>query len=310
MSVLINGLLPIFALILLGTALKQARFIPEESWSGMERIAYYIFFPALLIETIYKADFGDLAATQTAAGLLVGILLLLALMLVVRPPLQRALGIDSASYSSLYQGTTRWNAFIVLAIAGEIAGAKGLTVVAIAIGAMIVPINIVNIPVVAMLGHWEGERPSPIRQVLRNPLILGTLAGLLLNFSGLRLPVPVETTLGLLGRISLPLGLLLVGAGLRLRMPGEAIVTVAIGSAIKLLFMPFVLGGSAYMFGVRGEELVIVALCGAGPAAMNGYLVAREMGGDAPLFAALVTAQTFLAMATIPIVIAVAQWVG
>ncbi len=310
MSVLINGLLPIFALILLGTALKQARFVPEESWPGMERIAYYIFFPALMIETLYKADFGELAATQTAIALFLGIAFLLALMLIVRPPLQRALGIDSPAYSSLYQATTRWNTFIILAIAGEIAGAKGLTVVAIAVGAMVVPINVVNIPVVAMLGHWEGERPNPMRHIVRNPLILGTIAGLLLNFSGLKLPMPAETVLGMLGRISLPLGLLLVGAGLKFRMPREAIATIAAGSVIKLLLMPLVLGASAYLFGVRGEELVIVALCGAGPAAMNGYLVAREMGGDAPLVAGLITVQTFLAMATIPIVIAIAQWVS
>ena len=310
MTILINALLPIFALILLGAALKAANFVSDESWPGMERIAYYIFFPALMIQSIYEADFGELAAAQTAAGLFTGILIMLALMFVVRPLLQPALGISSPSYSSLYQATTRWNAFIILAIAGEIAGPTGLTIVAIAIGAMVVPINLVNIPVVAMLGDREGTRPHLLLQVIKNPLILGVSAGLLLNFSGLKLTVPAETLLGLLARISLPLGLLLVGAGLKLRMPGGSLAAIATGTAIKLVLMPFVLGACAWLFGVRGQELMIVALCGAGPSAMNGYLVAREMGGDAPLFAALVTVQTAVAFATIPLVIAVAQWMG
>lgn len=310
MTILINALLPIFALILLGAALKAANFVSDESWPGMERIAYYIFFPALMIQSIYEADFGELAAAQTAAGLFTGILIMLALMFVVRPLLQPALGISSPSYSSLYQATTRWNAFIILAIAGEIAGPTGLTIVAIAIGAMVVPINLVNIPVVAMLGDREGTRPHLLLQVIKNPLILGVSAGLLLNFSRLKLPVPAETLLGLLARISLPLGLLLVGAGLKLRMPGGSLAAIATGTAIKLVLMPFVLGACAWLFGVRGQELMIVALCGAGPSAMNGYLVAREMGGDAPLFAALVTVQTAVAFATIPLVIAVAQWMG
>ena len=310
MTILINALLPIFALILLGAALKAANFVSDESWPGMERIAYYIFFPALMIQSIYEADFGELAAAQTAAGFFIGILIMLALMFVVRPLLQPALGISSPSYSSLYQATTRWNAFIILAIAGEIAGPTGLTIVAIAIGAMVVPINLVNIPVVAMLGDREGTRPHLLLQVIKNPLILGVSAGLLLNFSRLKLPVPAETLLGLLARISLPLGLLLVGAGLKLRMPGGSLAAIATGTAIKLVLMPFVLGACAWLFGVRGQELMIVALCGAGPSAMNGYLVAREMGGDAPLFAALVTVQTAVAFATIPLVIAVAQWMG
>ncbi|MCB1463546.1 MAG: AEC family transporter [Nitratireductor sp.] len=310
MSILLNSLLPVFLLILLGAALRTTRFVPEESWPGMERIAYYIFFPALLIQTLYQADFGELAATKVAAGLIAGILSMLVAMIVVRPLLQPVLGIGSASYSSLYQATTRWNAFIILAIAGEIAGARGLTIVAIAIGTMIVPINIFNIPVVAMLGDKHETKVNPLRQIAGNPLIVGVAAGLALNFSGLRLPVPLEVTMGLLGRISLPLGLLLVGAGLKLRLPGQAIVTVAVGTVIKLLVMPAILVLGAWLFGVRGEDLLIVALCGAGPAAMNGFLVARELGGDAPLFAAMVTAQTLAAFVTIPLVILVAGWLG
>ncbi|MCG6858158.1 MAG: AEC family transporter [Salaquimonas sp.] len=310
MSILLNSLLPVFLLILLGAGLRAARFISEDSWPGMERISYFIFFPALLIQTLYKADFGELAATQAAAGLFAGTVVLLALMLLVRPLLQPALGITPASYSSLYQATTRWNAFIILAIAGEIAGTRGLAIVAIAIGVMVVPINVVNIPVVAMLGDRRGTRVNSLLQIAGNPLIVGVVIGLILNFSGLRLPAPAETTLELLARISLPIGLLLVGAGLKVRLPGAAVATVAVGTAIKLVLMPMVLGFGAWLFGARGDDLMIVALCGAGPTAMNGYLVARELGGDAPLFAALVTAQTVVAFATIPMVIMIAGWIG
>ena len=120
----------------------------------------------------------------------------------------------------------------------------------------------------------------------------------------------MDTTLELLARIALPLGLLLVGAGLRIRMPGKDVVAVFAASFVKLLVMPLFLGVAAWATGMRGADLSAVVLCGAGPSAMNAYLLAKQMGGDAPLFAAMVTAQTVLSFVTIPLVMALAQWMA
>jgi malonate transporter len=310
MNVLIESLLPIFLLIMLGWALKRVGFVAEESWPGMERITFYVLFPALLIQTITHADFGDLAAAGASAGFALGTMLLLILMVIAKPLLQPALGLSSPSYSSLYQGVTRWNAFIVLAVAEKIATPDMLAVVAIAIGVMIIPINIFNIAVIATWCRTEGEKSSRFKHIATNPLILGVVAGAAIRVSGLSIPGPVETSMAMLARVALPFSLILVGAGLRLKLPGGAYGAIAVGTILKLLLMPALLGGSAWLFGVRGEELVIVALCGAGPSAMNGYVVARQMGGDAPLFAALVTVQTIVAFFTIPLVLAVAELAG
>lgn len=310
MTILIESLLPVFLLIVFGVALRRMRFVAEEGWAGMERISYFVFFPALLFQTIYKADFSELAAARSAGGFAIGIAVLLVLMLVARPALQWALGITAPAYSSLYQSVTRWNAFIVLAITEKIASPDMLAVVAVGIAVMLIPINIVNVAVVTALGEKDGPRQNVALQIAHNPLILSVLAGIAVRSAGLELPIPATTTIELLARISLPLGLILLGAGLRLRMPGAAIATVAVGAALKLLLMPLVLGGAAWALGVRGEELAIVALCGAGPSAMNGYLLARELGGDAPLLAAIVTAQTVVAFFTIPLVLALAGMPG
>lgn len=308
--VLVESLTPIFLLILLGAALKQASFISEDGWWGMERLSYYLFFPALLFQTLYQADFSRIAEGKSAAGFLVGIAVLMALMLALRPVFQSVLSLTPASYSSLFQAATRWNAFVVLAIVERIAGPDMLAIVAIGIGAMVVPINIVNIGVVAALGDTDGPRPGWVHQLVRNPLILSVLFGLMLRATNVSLPTTAETVVELLARISLPLGLILVGVGLRLRMPGKAMATVATGTALKLFLMPLMLAGAAWLFGVRGEELAIVALCGAGPSAMNGYVVARELGGDAPLLASTVTVQTAMAFFTIPIVLTLARMPG
>ncbi|MFZ1813005.1 MAG: AEC family transporter [Rhizobiaceae bacterium] len=302
---LVDSLLPVFMIIITGFVLKRISLLGDEGWSGLERISYFVFLPLLLFRTIANTDFTALATTGLAAGFLCATLLLLASMFAVRPLLQGALGVSAPAYSSIYQGVTRWNAFVTLAIAERMDVASALSVVAIGIGVMIVPINLVNILAMAAWGErGEKARPSFWRLVVTNPLIVGVVAGMIWNASGLVMPGPIDTSIDILSRVSLPLGLLLVGAALRVRMPGREIAAVVVASLLKLFVQPLFLTVAAWLFGVRGGELMIVALCGAGPSAMNGYVVARQLGGDAPLFAAIVTLQTALSFLTIPIIMA------
>ncbi|MEZ5872278.1 MAG: AEC family transporter [Nitratireductor sp.] len=310
MDALLQSLLPIFLIIILGGVLKRHLITSEEGWVGMERLGYFVLFPILLARTLYRTDFASLSAGTAALAFLIACLALLATMYLIRAFLQPLLGLEDRGYSSFYQSTTRWNAFVILAIAEQMGSGPWLAIVAIAIGTMIVPINIVNIMVLTALGRGSGNQQSFVMQVIRNPLIVGVAIGLGINASGLSIPGPLDITLELLARITLPLGLLLIGAGLRVRMPGRDMVAVALSSALKLFMMPFFFGTAAWLLGISGQEFMAMVLCGTGPTAMNGYLLARQMGGDAPMFAAMVTAQTALSFFTIPLVMAIAQWVG
>lgn len=310
MLAIFESLLPIFALIVLGYTIKRSGFIAEDAWGGMEKLGYYVFFPALLIPTLYRADFGELSATGAALGFFVGIMVLMGILTAVRRPVQAVFSLSSGSYTSLFQGISRWNAFIALAIAERLFGPEGLTIVAIGIGAMIIPINIVNVFVLIAHGEKEGEMPPVMQQIITNPLIVAVVVGLLMKFSNLPVYGPLETFIDLLGRISLPLGIILVGAGLRLRMPGSEAVAVAFATAVRLLAVPLLLVGVSMLFGVRGNELTVIALCGGVPTAMNGYLLAKQMGGDAPLMASIVTAQTLFSFLTIPLVLQLVQLFG
>jgi malonate transporter and related proteins len=68
--------------------------------------------------------------------------------------------------------------------------------------------------------------------------------------------------------------------------------------------MPMVALGLAVWFGLSGDSLVIVAICAAVPTSTSAYVLARQMGGDAPLLAQIITLQTILAAITMPIAIA------
>ena len=73
---------------------------------------------------------------------------------------------------------------------------------------------------------------------------------------------------------------------------------------LKLMVMPVLAIALALWFGISGSSLVIVAVCAAVPTSSSAYVMARQMGGDAPLLAQIITLQTILAALTMPIVIA------
>ena len=109
-----------------------------------------------------------------------------------------------------------------------------------------------------------------------------------------------------LGRCSLALGLLVVGAGLHLEGLRRPKAAALIAVALKLAVMPLIAISLGHGFGLSGSNLAVVACCAAVPCASNSYVLARQMGGDAPLLAQILALQTALAVFTMPIFIALA----
>jgi malonate transporter len=140
--------------------------------------------------------------------------------------------------------------------------------------------------------------------IVQNPFIWSCVIGLALNPIASAIPRPVDVFIDSLGRSSLALGLLIVGAGLR---PGELMrprAATLIACVLKLIVMPAIAIALALAAGLSGANLTVVACCASVPTASNAYILARQMGGDAPLMAQILTVQTVLAIITMPIAIA------
>jgi predicted permease len=140
--------------------------------------------------------------------------------------------------------------------------------------------------------------------VLTNPLIWACAIGLAVNVTHLPLPQVWHDVAEALGRSSLGIGLLVTGAGLQLAGIFRPSLAASIAVFLKLILMPVLGVALALWFGISGPSLVIVAVCSAVPTSSSAYVLARQMGGDAPLLAQIITLQTILAAATMPIAIA------
>lgn len=306
MLAIFESILPIFLLIGVGIALRRSPLIAEAAWPGMEQLAYWFLYPSLLFVTIYNASFDGLQIDAMLAALLIAIAAMSALVLALWPGLARLGLVSTHEYSSIFQTSIRWNGFIALPIAQKIFPPEGAAVVALVMAVIIVPINVASVFVVMRFANREVGLARTLARVALNPLIIGSLLAIMLRFSPLPLYEPVNETLRLVGNAALGLGLLAIGSGLRLGDLASVRFAVWLPVVLKLVVFPIVLIGLSLAFGIRGPQLVYLALCAAVPTAMNGYLLARQLGGDAELYAAVTTLQTALSFFTIPIVLAIA----
>lgn len=306
MGVVLGALAPVFLLIVLGFVLKKTLMRLETQWHGLERLVYYVLFPALLIETLARANLASVPVAGVGGALLLSALLMSGLCLGLRPFLAGR-GIDGPAFTSIFQGATRWQTYVALAVAGNLYGDLGLALASVA---MVAIIPLVNVFSVAVLAHYASPERQSVRTivmtVVRNPLIWACAIGLAINLSHLPLPKVWHEVAEALGRSSLAIGLLVTGAGLHLEGLFRPSAAAALTVFVKLIVMPVMAAALALLFGLSGPNLVIVVSCSAVPASSSAYVLARQMGGDAPLLAQIITLQTILAALTMPIAIALA----
>ncbi len=202
----------------------------------------------------------------------------------------------SRVYAATFQTAFRFNSYVGLAIAGGLHGQAGLAAIGILIGFMVPIANVASVLMLARHSesHW-------LREIVLNPLIIATAGGIGFSLAGIALPALLGTTLGLLAQASLPLGLVAVGAGLRIRGLHSHPGTLWYGVAVKLLVLPAIAWGLAAAFGLSGVYFHTAVLLAALPVSTVAYVLAKRMGGDGDTIAAQVMLSTLLSALTLPL---------
>lgn len=292
-------LLPDFALILLGVALRRWMHLGDHFWGGIEKLVYFIFFPALLLHAMLRAhlDFSTAgpiiltAVASLATGMVFALLPRYFRQWQGKP-------LKPLHFASLFQCGFRFNSYIGLAVAGMLFGTPGIVLMGLILGVCVPWVNITAVWMLAR--HAEA---GLLRELLRNPLIWGTLLGLLLNIAGFTAPLPLQNFLGRLADASIALGLLAVGAALRLDRQQQmgAYGLASWYLAVKLLAMPTVALVVGHLLGLSGLNYAVVVLFAGLPTASSAFILATRMGGDGNSVAWQISAGTLLSMLTLPL---------
>ncbi len=284
-------LLPDFLLILLGFILVRFTHLDKNIWTSAEKLVYYLLFPALLFNAINQTRF-DWGGTYTMI-FVAGIAFFSAMGLsfiskwIFKP--------TDLSWSSGFQTAFRFNSYIAFAAAGRLAGEEGVALMALISGCLV--------PIANAAAVWSLAKHSEshiFKELIKNPLIIATVLGLISNVLGLRMPDYLALSLSRLGAASIALGLLSVGAGLMWVKSKKDGALVAYWTGIKLLACPAIALFFGKYFDLPQAQLNSVVLFAAMPTATSAYVLANRMGGDGPLVAICISVMTLAAALTLP----------
>lgn len=297
MTAWLDAFVPAFGLLALGALLRRRLLREDAFWSGVERLVFHALLPCLLAGAISAVDLSRLPL----GGMALSVWGALAVGTAGSVVLSRGFGLGHAAMTSVLQGGIRFNTVMALAVAGGVFGAPGLAFGAVATGLIVPAVQVITTLAFALGGGRGQLRPlGVLRQVASNPLILGCATGFCLSALG-GLPAGVGPLVRALGQASVALGLLAVGAALGAEALRDRVPVQAATSALKLLAMPAITFGLANLVGVDPLPAAVLALFMAQPTAPTAYVQARLMGGDAPLIAAMTTAQHLAAVLTLPL---------
>ncbi len=275
-----KAVLPMCLVMALGYGTRRLGWLRREEISTINKIAFRIFLPCLLYYNIYCSDlsgsFDPLLMAYAVGGVLLTFGLALGYTLLTEKLPERR--------GVLIQGMFRSNYVIMgIPVATALLGADQLGTVSILI-AVIVPLF--NMLAVVVLEVFRGQKPKPLHilcQIAKNPLVIGSVLGILTLVAGIRLPHILEQTIQSVSAIASPLQLFLLGAFFQfsgLKTYRRELVTVSIA---KLIVSPGLFLGLGALLGFRGVAFVSLIGIFASPTAVNSFTMAQQMGGDAEL---------------------------
>ena len=276
----LNAIVPIFVVIAVGYLAKRGGIIREAEVPRMNAVAFKVFMPLMCFYNVYHSELSASVRPRLFVFTFAAILLVFAasLLFAVRCVSERS------RRAVVVQGLYRSN-YLILGVpfVAGLVGENELGVAAV-MGALIAPTF--NVLAVVLLESYNGKKPG-IRKlaldIAKNPLILGSLAGLVFLVLGITLPAPLETAARDMARVASPLMLFLLGAFFHFGDAREHWRELAAVTLGRLVVIPAAALSAAVALGFRGADLATLIAVFASSTAVASFTMAEQMGGDAKL---------------------------
>lgn len=288
-SIAFHAIVPLFLIIAMGFGVKRLGWIGPEDVRRFNKVCFYTFMPVMLFYNIYTSDFSHAVRLPYAlfvVGMALAMILLAFLITLAaeKTPERRGVMIQAAFRSNFV--------LLGLPIAEELLPGANFGITALMI-AIVVPIY--NMMSVVVLEYFRGGKPRAgevLLAVVKNPLILGSVAGLLVRALHITLPDVLVSFTGKMNSAATPLILLLLGASFEVRQLSRYKKQLLVCVGLRLLVFPGAILALAAAIGLRGIEFVTLLAMTAAPTAVNSFNMAQQLGGDSQLAGSAVVVST------------------
>ena len=292
----LNVVLPLFFCMALGYFLRRIHMVEEQSLNKMNALCFKVFLPILLFRNVYTTDIAgvfDLKLILFSVTAVVGWFLVLMLVIPRIEP-------ENARRGVLVQGIFRSNFVLFgLPVAISLFGEGNIGATSLLIGIVVPLFNVLS---VIALEVFRGGRPQIgkiLKGIIKNPLILASLLGMLCYFLHIHLPEAVDKTVLDLSRVATPLSLVVLGGFFTFGAIKGYLRQLLIGVTGKLVIAPLIMVPLAAALGYRDAALASILIMFGSPTAVSSFTMAKQMDGDGDLAAELVVFTTGLSIVTI-----------
>ncbi|WP_392506331.1 AEC family transporter [Rickettsia sp. 2024-CO-Wats] len=297
--------LPIFLITLLGSIIKNKWLTSEEFWRGIEKLSYFVLFPAMLFNYVSTADLSVASIIKLVVALIISTILVSIGLIIY----QKKYNIDKVQFTSIFQGSIRYNSYIFFGVSSPLLGSSGLSIVAVISSYMIIFTNILSVMIFAyyipnksVTNTISTSFVLMMKLIVRNPLIIASLVGFIFNYLNLELHLGLKKMLDSLSNAALAIGMLNVGAGLNFTIRQELLHNVMFTSFVKLVVFPLVSVVVLWLMSIDGLDRSVGILYSCLPCASTAYVLSRQLDGDPDSMASIITFTTFFSVVTISII--------
>nr|WP_300094872.1 AEC family transporter [Sedimentibacter sp.] len=303
----LNVVAPIFLLMCVGAFLKKVKIFDDEFLVKANTFAFQVLFPVLLFNNIYKSKVSGEVNIKLIIFAIAVVFIIIGITLFAVPKFEK----DNKNRGIIIQGLYRSNFVLFgVSLSKNIFGDAGLAAVTTLV-AIIIPIyNFMAVIILDMFSNDKSDIKKNIISIVKNPLIIGSVLGIIVSALGIKLPVFIENTIGDMADMATPLALMALGGDIEISNIRKNLNYISVVTIGKLLVIPAVVIVIAYVFGFRGPELGALFSMVAPSVAVSSYTMAQQYDCNYELAGQLVFVSTMFSPFTIFIFIFVLKTVG
>lgn len=292
----VNCVIPVFICLTVGYIAKLQKVIPEEIYPYINRFSFTVLLSVQMFHNIYSAEFDrDLSPWLIVYLLGATLFVYIAAGLLFRHTVK-----NPRVRGAYWQDAYRTNIAIVgIALMEVLSDADGVALMTIAVSIMVPAYNVLAVIALELCCGEKLSAGTALRNVLKNPLIIGAASGLIVRCAGICLPSAVESAAASLGKAGMTMALLTLGASFDFSKVGKNLRRLLFGNVMRLIVVPLLTVGTGVLLGFRNDELAVILFCGATPVATTAFSMAQVYDSDYELTGQLVVTTSLLSCLTL-----------
>lgn len=298
--ILCAGILaPVFMLVGLGYALRLLHITNDNFIEVGSNLLFFVFLPCSLFMNLYNSNFTSIWNPKLALFVVVTHVCFTLLLAFLLPRFFK----EREKCGIIIQGAFRGNVILLgLPLAISMYGSSGTGTTSVIMAYSIPLYNILGVAILAIF--YDGKENKKINwgnilfKIIKNPLVIATLAALPFALTGARLPALPTTVIQNVGGIASAFGLMLLGAQMRISSIHKNKAPIAAAVVLKLVVFPLAVLSLAVLFGFTKIEIGSLFILTAAPMSVSSFIMANNMGGEGELAGQMVVISTICSMLT------------